>query len=255
MTNNLDDFKRELGQELVAAATRRLPAGKRRQRPFGLAMRPLAAVAGFVVVAMTAVIAIGLARPEPASAQVFEITRTDGNIVIAVVDIVDDPQEAITQLQLEANIDAEIFALPVPTELVGQIIGIGSSGDIAADTERTADGTISKIVVPENFDGALLIEYGRPAEPDEFYAGSLPDTVCAELWSKTPGETIDRIQEISSVQRFEAVDERNVTNTNVSFESIDPTYRLTRISFLSRDVVIVTYAANVDRQPRHRNCQ
>lgn len=247
---NLDDYQERLGRQLVAAAYR-----KRQQAETGRSGVPrlliLAVVVLVVAVATVGLIAIPL---RPAAADVFVITRLEDEVQLAVVDIITDPAEVESQLENELNLTTELRAIPVPPQLEGKIIATGSTGDVSPEVTFDVDSTIEQIILPEGFNGDLLIEYGRKSQSDEPYEATTTDPICSELWARTLAETKTRLAKLAVTVRYETIDTDGFATIDVSASQIDPSYRLIDIAYLATDEVLVTYAGDLDVRPIHPNC-
>lgn len=249
---DLENYQHRLGRELVAAAHRQQqPVGSARSR---VPNSVILAVAATVIA--VALLGLGTLRPQPAAAEVFVITQLEDEVRLDVIDIITDPTEVETQLADELGLEAELMAIPASPDLEGKIVATGSSGDgnVIIEVAFDADDAIEQIILPEGFNGDLLIEYGRRAEPDEFYEATTTAPVCGDLWASTPAEAHDQLRQLASEIRYETVDKDNNITTDVPLDRIDPSYLLIDITYLSSDQALVTYAANLDARPKHPNC-
>lgn len=252
--NTLDDFRNELGRELVAAAyrTNKPPA---RARTSGLRpSRVIGAVATLVVVAVAA-LGVLVARPDSASAQVFRIRTVETGTILDVIDIVEDPDEVVDQLQNEIDLAAEMFAVPVPNQLVGQLVAVASSGDSMPVTVFNDVGTVERVELPTDFEGTLLIEYGRPADGAEFYAATLTDPICADLYGAPPADIIDTITSLATEVQFEVVDKTGRVTVDVPVGQLPAAGGLVDITYLNSQSLLATFAAQPPPQPAQPACQ
>lgn len=253
--SNLDDFKSELERELIAAAYRTNSAPALASRPRGFQFtRILGAVAAVAIVAVTA-LGILVARPDSASAQVFRIRTIDSRTILDVIDVVEDPDEVVDQLRTEIDVDAEMFAVPVPNQLVGQIVAVVSTGDVSPATTLNELGTVQQVELANDFDGALLIEYGRPAEGSEFYIATVTDPICATLYGQPPAEVATDARALASDVRYEHIEADGNVVADVSINELPSTSGLVDIAYLNRDTIIVTFSANPVEQPERTECE
>lgn len=118
----------------------------------------------------------------PAAADVFEVERTGSEIVVSVVDTVDDPDEARSELEAE-GIRARLVGRPSAPSLVGAITAV-SSGEL--DLSQTFDGRrLAELRIPvAPQEPELVLEYGRRAMPGEDYAVTESSTICAGLFGR-----------------------------------------------------------------------
>jgi hypothetical protein len=259
MTGDLRGFKDELRDELVAAAYRERAARRataRSPRPVQRRWKPspvlLATTAAMVM--LGALATTTLLPADPAGADVFAITVIEDRVELAVIDIVVDPGAVVEQVADEAGVDAELVAVPVVSALEGEILGTASrGGEVAPELTRDANGVISHITLPAGFDGKLYIEYGRKAEPGELYRYPVTDESCARLWGQTPAESRAEVDELAASVIYEQVNASE--GAGVPFSDLAPDSQLVEIFYVSDDTIIVTYASDIDRQPRHPACE
>jgi len=254
MNGDMDRFRRELGAELKAVAYRQAsPAASPSSR--WRRVNPVLGLVAAGILVVVAVVGYSIARPAPAQADVFAISRIDGRFELEVVDIVTNSREVVAQLDAELGIQSEVVAVPVSDDLIGRLLAASTTGDVTPQIVRDVDGVITRIGLLEGFDGTLIITYGRRIEPGESYVMSLPNPACGELWGQTATESAARLVQIADDIRYETEDEHGISRTNVAFGDINPAYQLVDITNTDPHTIIVTYAANPALRPRHPNCQ
>ncbi len=249
----LDEFRSELERELIAAAYRKTHAPEPiRRTAFGLT--PIFGAAAAAMIAVVVAVGIFLAIPETSSAQVFRIERFDTGTTLDVVDVVNDPDEVIAQLRDEADITAELFAVPVTDELVGQLVAVGSTGNVAPNNTLNKLGYIDQVHLTNDFEGILVIEYGRPADGDEFYAATTTDPICAELAEMTPARAVAQLQSNADDVRLELIDRDGTLDTHLTADDIPPTSTLVNVVFLNTRTLVATFQDGTT-DPTNRSCQ
>lgn len=254
MTQDLSDFEQQLGQELRAAAYRRIEARDRRpqaQRWFAV---PVTALAAIAVLAL-AVFVIDDIRPEPASAHPFKIIRLANEIHLEIIDLVTDPKAAEAELEEELGIDIEFVAVPAPPELLNEVVGSIGTGNAIPAVVFDESGRSERIILPRAIDGKLTIQYGRETQPGERYIYNVTSPICRDLWTQTPHESTERINALADSVRYDTIDSDYNSHSDVPLRGIDPTYRLIDTLFLSQDELLVVYAAHLDALGTNRpNC-
>ena len=252
MSDDFEIFERDLRSQLVRAAAAQedvaTPVETARRRPLVLAAACvlLVGIIGGLLVAT---------QSREAAAEVFEITRRDGEIVLSVIDVVDDPQSVVDQLSREAELEAEVFAVPVPDDLIGAIIAIGSLGSLEPEFDATTDGTITQIRVPEQGGGPLVIEYGRPAEDGEFYRATSSDPACARLFGKDLADAVEELDRLASSTQFQLNLPDGSARTEVPLDEIPEDARIIEVSFLGPNHLFVEVVTGELPEPRHPNCR
>lgn len=176
------DRRERLRAELDAAA-HRLAGQQPRSRPDR--RWPNRVLVAAVVVAALTTVAV-FARPDPAAANTFTVSRQGRDVVITVVGTVDDPAEARAELA-EAGIKAVMVDHPVPPSLVGTVLSI-SSPDADVDTADGGGLRVRQARFVSSSELSVVVGYGRPAAPDETYAFTEPPPGCADL----VGAPVDR---------------------------------------------------------------
>ncbi len=254
MTYDLSDFERQLGEELTAAARRRIEA--RDSNPPTRRWRQISMAAAAALVVLTAAVFLFTAlRPQPAAAHPFKITHIESETHMEIVDAVKDPRAAERQLRDELGIDVEFVALPAPPELVGQIVSAASTGTATAQVVFDSASRAERIILPRTVDGRLTVRYGREAQPGEHYDANITSPVCRELWARTPRQATARVAELSDSIRYDTIDSDYRYASDVTLAAIDPDYRLIDVVFLADDKILVTYAAHLDALGSERpNC-
>lgn len=234
---------------LVQRRYRRSTIGRRNSK------RALMLAAVFLVI-VGAVGGLLLAVPsDKAAADVFEISRRDGEILLSVVEVVDDPQSIIDQLAEEVGLPAEVFAVPVPEPLVGSIIAVGSLGTLEPTFVGSADGTITEIRLPEDGSGPIIIEYGRLAETGEEFMATIPDERCASFFGLTIDGSLDDLSELASAFQYQLNLPDQTVMTEVRLDEIPTGARIVAISFIEQDKILVEVQIGELPEPRHPRCQ
>ena len=244
MTHDISDFERQLGQELKAAGYRRLQA--RSSNLQARQWRPAALTAAVAAATLVAVLAFAGLRPSAATAHPFRVVYLDNEIRLDVIDVVEDPRSAEQELQDELGVEVEFVARPAPPELVDQVVSVSSTGTTDVQPVFGDDGRAERFVLPREIDGQLSIHYGRQAQTGEDYDITITSPVCHELWAQAPRQAAARLAELSDNIRYNTVDSDYRHQTDVTPDDIDPGYRLVDIMFLSRDELLVVYAAHLD---------
>ena len=254
MTQDLSDFEQQLGEELRTAAYRRIEARDTRpvaQRWFAVSATGLAAI---VVLALAAFVIVDL-RPQPASAHPFKIIRLTNEIHLEIIDLVGDPRAAEEELKEELGIDIEFVAVPAPPELLNEVRDVISTGTTTATVIFDEAGRSKRIILPKEIDGKLIIQYGREALLGEQYLYSITSPICRELWGRTPLESLAHIGTLALDVRYDTIDSDYNYRSDIAPTDINPEYRLIDILFLSRDELLVVYAAHLDALGANRpNC-
>ena len=134
-----------------------------------------------------------------------------------------------------------------PPALAGRILTVETSDSEVSFT--IASTGVSEIVLDEDFEGTLAIEFGSTAE-------SLPETYCAALWGRTAADTIDFVDASARVVRYQVLgDDLNVREV-ADADDVDPDYQLAEITLLDGgDTAVVLYAADLSVLPRTLECQ
>ncbi|MCQ3807747.1 MAG: hypothetical protein OXB92_11385 [Acidimicrobiaceae bacterium] len=254
MSQDLCDFERQLGEELRAAAYRRIEASDTRpvaRRWFrvcatGLAAIVVLALAGFVIVDL---------RPQPVSAHPFKIIRLTNEIHLEIIDLLEDPRAAEEELKEELGIDIAFVAVPTPPELLNEIRSVISSGTTTAAVVFDEAGRSERIILPKEIDGRLVIQYGREALPGERYLYNVTSPICRELWGRTPRESLAHIGTLAPDIRYDTIDPHYNYRSDMVPEDINPDYRLIDALFLAEDELLVVYSAHLDALGANRpNC-
>ncbi len=246
----LDTFQRELRGQLVAAARSQAiePVGV--QRVPALAIRVAAAT---VVVALLSIGFI-LLRPSEAFADVFEITRRDNEVVLEVVDLVEDPDAIIDQLSSDLDLEVRVEAVPVPDQMVGEIIAVGSLGSLEPTIDESADGTVSTIRLPVDGGGPLIFEYGREANVDEEYAATRPDPSCADFVGRTVADARADLLDAADTVQFEFVNSDGIAIPSLNMNDVDPEATISQTFFTSADTLFVEVSFGAIEFTQHPNC-
>lgn len=171
------DHRSRLREELVAAAARRgtAPTAATRSRRIGSMLVTAACIAVVAGVAAT----VALSRP--AAADVFSVIVRDGEAMVTVDGLVEDPDDAAGELR-NAGLDVSMIARPVPPSLEGAVVATTSEfGRLEADTDGTR---VTAFRIPLDREGPVTIEYGRPARTGEEYHATEPVPECA-AWAGT----------------------------------------------------------------------
>lgn len=180
------DHRTLLREELVAAAARRArpaqPAPARHKRRWPPAL--VAAAITVVVVLGTAVIA---GTPRPASADTFRVAIRDGEVVVTVEGLVEDPDDAEAELRA-AGLDATLSAQPAAPSLNGVVVATTST---FGPLDSESDGTrILAFRIPADERRPFTIEYGRAARPGETYVATEPVPACDHYAGKPLGDAV-----------------------------------------------------------------
>ncbi len=254
MTQDLSDFEEQLGKELRDAAYRRIEARGSRTAANRLYPVLIGALATVAVVVIASFVLAGI-RPRPVAAHPFKIIHLEHEIQLEIVDVVNDPRAAEQELQEELGIDIAFEAVPAPPELLNQVSGSFSTGSTDIELEYDEAGRSKTIILPEQIDGELIIQYGRPAFPGERYIYGITSPICTEVWAQTPEESAQRIPELADAIRYDTFDSDYNYHSEVSFTEIDRTYRLIDTIFLSDNELLVRYSAHLDALGTNRpNC-
>lgn len=254
MTYDISDFEERLGRELRAAAYRRIEARDSRTPARRLYPILIGALATVAVVAMAAFVLAEI-RPRPVAAHPFKIIYLEDEIHLEIVDAVDDPRAAEQELREELGIDVAFEAVPAPPELLNQVSGSFSTGTTNIDVVFDEAGRSKTIILPQQIDGELIIQYGRPALPGERYLYSITSPICREVWAQTPEESAQRVAQYADTIRYDTFDADYNYHSEVSFTEIDRTYRLIDTIFWSDNELLVRYSAHLDAHGTDRpNC-
>ena len=254
MSREFSDYEDDMADQFVQAGYRRLAQKSQATLRPGQRFAPAVAVFAAIAVVVTGTLAWTALRPQPVSASVFEITIRENQIDLAVVDLITQPGDAETQLSVEAKISAELRALPVPQELVGAIIGVGTSDSVEPIISRAPDGSIDHITLLAGFSGSLLIEFGRAADPGETFVAMTEDQSCSQLWGFNPAEALGGLTDLAPTIRYETLNEQLLRRTDVPLDEIDPQYQLASIQFLDTETVIVLFVADLSNHARPPAC-
>ena len=244
MTNDLSDFEQQLGQELRAAAYRQL-ASHNAKPPF---RRVYPILLGFLTVAtlVMAAFVITEIQPQPAAAHPFKVIYLEHEIQLEIVDLVKDPRTAESELQEELGIDIEFVAVPAPFELLNEVIGAMTTGTTNPRVVLDEPSNSKKIILPQEIDGKLIIQYGREAQPGERYLYNVTSPMCRELWATKPQASTAHVSQLAETIRYDIIDSNYNYHSEVSPSEIDPDYRLIDMIFLSDDELLVVFAAHLD---------
>ncbi len=254
MTHDLSEFEEQLGGELRAAAYRRIEARDSRTPARRLYPILIGALATVAVVAIAAFVLAEI-RPRPVVAQPFKIIYLEHEIHLEIVDLVNDPRAAEQELQEELGIDITFEAVPAPPELLNQVSGSFSTGSTNVEVVFDEAGHSKQIILPQQIDGELIIQYGRPALPGERYIYGITSPICTEVWAQTPEESAQRIPQLADTIRYDTFDSDYNYHSEVSFTEIDRDYRLIDTIFLSDNELLVRFAAHLDALgPDRPNC-
>ena len=254
MTHDLSDFEEQLGRELRAAAYRRVEARDSKTRATRLYPALIGALATVAVVVIAAFV-LAEVRPRPVAAQPFKIIYLEHEIQLEIVDLVNDPRAAEQELQEELGIDVTFEAVPAPPELLNQVSGSFSTGSTNIEVEYDEAGRSKRIILPQQIDGELIIQYGRPALPGERYIYGITSPMCREVWAQTPEESAQRVSQFADTIRYDMFDSDYNYHSEVSFTEIDRNYRLIDTIFLSDNELLVRYSAHLDALGTDRpNC-
>ena len=254
MTNDLSDFEQKLGQELKAAAYRRIEARNTKASiPLWLSAS-LATTAVIAVIALAAFVVADI-RPQPASAHPFKIIRLANEIHLEIIDLVGDPRAAEEELKEELGIDIEFVAVPAPPELLNEVRGASSTGTTNTRVIFDDAGNSERIILPREIDGKLIIRYGREAHSGEDYGFHVTSPICRDLWAKTSQQTAALLAELANSVRYDTIDSSYNGRFDVALTDIDPSYVLIDALFLNSDDLLVVFSANLDALGANRpNC-
>lgn len=254
MTQDISDFERQLGQELRAAAYRRIEARDTRSAANRWFALPATGLAAVVVLALAAFAFVDF-QAQPASAHPFKIIRLVNEIHLEIIDLVKDPRAAEEELEEELGIDIEFVAVPAPPELLNEVRGVISTGTTTATVIFDEAGRSERIILPKEIDGKLIIQYGREALPGERYLFNVTSPICRELWGQTPGESLVHIGTLAPDVRYDTIDSGYIYRSDTAPQGINAEHRLIDTLFLSRDELLVVYAAHLDALGANRpNC-
>ncbi len=251
--SDLQQFKDDLGQELVDAAKRmnQQPAPS----PTGLRTHPVAIFAFAAIILVIVLIGLPrLTRMPSAEADDVSILYLEDQLRIRVSDIVANPDEVAAKLQDEFGIQAEFIPIPVGPDLVGTVSSFGSPGMVEPKAEVSSDRLVNTIILPKGFAGVLIVDYGVPAKPGELYQASLTDKRCSQLYGQTIEESLDEVLRLGSSIRFDTSEADYSSRLDVDHETIPAHYRLSDFFALSDDSYLVTYAEDLEREYRDPNC-
>lgn len=251
--NDLQQFKNDLGQELVDAARRN---NQQQTSPTtGLRAHPVAVISFAAVVLVAAL--VGLPRLnslQTAEADNLSIAYLEDRLEIRVSDIVDHPDELTAKLQDEFGIKVQLIPVPVDPRLIGTVSSFGTPGMVEASAETNSEGLVQTIILPAGFAGILIVDYGVPAGPGEIYNSTLTDERCRQLYGQTIGESLSRVLKLGSSVRFDTYDADYSSRLDIDHQTIPANYRLSDVFPLSDNSYIVTYAEDLEKEPRHPNC-
>ena len=245
MTQDLADFEKQLGEELVAAAYRIMETRDARSRTRRLVPILVGAVVTVAVVALAAFVVMDI-RPTPVTAQPFEVVHLENEIHLDIVDVVDDPRAAEQELQEELGIDVTFEAVPTPPELVNQVTSALNWGSTSVKFVFGENGRNERIILPQTIDGALVVYYGRPALPGERYIHSITSPICRDLWALTPQESVPLLPQYADTIRYDMMDANYNYHSELSITKIDPNYRLIETTYMSDNELLVVYSAHLD---------
>ncbi len=254
MTQDLADFEKQLGEELVAAAYRIMEARHERSRTRRL-MPIMAGAVATIVFVMLAVFLVTEIRPTPVTAQPIEVIHLEHEIILEIVDVVDDPRAAEQELQEELGIDVTFEAVPSPPELVNQVTSALNWGSTTVRFELGENGRYERFILPKTIDGAMIVYYGRPALPGERYMNSITSPICRDLWALTPAESAPLLPQYADTIRYDIMDTNYQYYSELSIAEIDPNYRLIETTYMSDNELLVVYSAHLDALGKDRpNC-
>lgn len=254
MTDDLSDFEKQLGQELRAAAYRRIEARNSKAPANRWLSVSLATTAVIAVIALAAFVLADI-RPQPASAHPFKIIHLENEIQLEIIDLVKDPRVAEQELQEELGIDVEFVAVPAPPELLNEVLGASSTGTTSTKAIFDDTGHSERIILPKTIDGKLTIQYGREAQPGEDYLYLATSPICRDLWGKTPQQTAALLAELANSIRYDTFDSNYDYHSDIDFADIDSDYLLIDMKFQSKDKLLVRYSAHLDALgTQRRNC-
>ena len=234
---DLERFKEQLGNELLAAARRKGDAAPINYAPSRRKLVPAAAAAACLLV-FVAFALVPFFRPTSVDAETFEITTSDQVTHLEIVDLITDPEVSEQQLRREVGIESDFIALPTDAELVGHIVAIGTTSSIQPDMDGDERGFISSIELPAHPDGLLTVMYGRPAEPGESYEANVTHGLCRDLFGQTLDDALADLRTIrpTVVARIDLPNQRRDL-TDLSL--IPDDYLITMVHTISDDRVRV----------------
>ena len=99
----------------------------------------------------------------------FRVIYLADEVHLEIVDLVRDPSAAERDLHAELGVAVELVALPAPPEMVGRVVGAASTGTTTAYVVYDDAGLSERIVLPQEIDGTLIVQYGRSAGAGERY--------------------------------------------------------------------------------------
>jgi len=176
-------------------------------------------------------------------------------VELLVIDLVDDPDEIVAQLSKELNLGAEVLAVPVADHMIGAIIAVGSLGSLEPTIDVSANGTVERILLPEDGEGPLIFEYGRRAESGETYAASSPDASCADLYLQPVDRVQAQLREVASSVRYELINANGTSITDIALSELPEGSIIVRTSFLDAETVLLEVAIETPTEPPHPNCE
>ncbi len=191
--SDLEQFKNELGDQLVLAARRRNEKAASSPLPRRPRVVPIAATA-LVLVLGSAL--SSFFRSDTANAEVFEITSSDRLIRLEIVDLIGDTDASEEQLRREVGLESDFIAVPTDPALVGRIVALGTTGSVLSNARPGADGYISAIELPSALGGSLTISFGRSALAGERYEATTTHPRCAEFFGQTLDASITGLRTI-----------------------------------------------------------
>lgn len=184
----MTDHRTELRRELLAAAHRMHrevdnDGARRSSRRMGIL------IGACSVVALAVVGAVIARDTEPASANVFDFSIKDQDLVIEIVGTVDDLEAAKADLGAE-GVQARLVPVPAAPSLEGQVVSaFADFGQIEVETDG---GRTTTITIPVDAPGTLTIRYGRPAEPNEDYEATESAPDCGTYAGRTVTQSLRR---------------------------------------------------------------
>ncbi len=253
--SELQKFKDDLEQQLVAASRRQnLDTAAKAARPSRV--KPVLAIAISMAVLVGGVFGVStLFGAKPVAADAVTITQLEDRVVIRVVDVVSDPDAVAAKLEDELGIPAEMLALPVPPELVGQVTSVGNTGPVETDVEVDAEGLVKVVTLPIGFSGTLIIEYGRKSEPGEVYETNVTDQRCSLLFGLIVPEALSQLQDLGGTLRYETVTADGDVQTDADPNLIPGHYQLTDLIALSDASYLVTFVENPAAESVDPSCR
>jgi hypothetical protein len=160
VTETPPTFVRELREQLVAAAQRRVDRRRKRQK------RLLAGVCAVAVV-ITATATLQL-QQDPSQASALDVRRVNDVIAVDLKATNASSDQIIEDLK-RFGIEASINEVPVSHNATGYFFGVETQDP---NTDVTPSGQISHFTLPDLQHQKITISRGRPANPDETYAYS-----------------------------------------------------------------------------------